>query len=108
VCFGPDEVGIRRLRALMLDLPSDSPAGIALGMYTLDDERRSLTIDVLVDTASTLRVIASLWMEKGKAFDADPPLRWEHPNRPEPSAQEEDGLTYEQIQSAITAALPRG
>lgn len=92
----------------MLDLPSDSPAGLALGMYTLDDERESLTVDVLVDAASTLRAIASLWMEKGKAFDAEPPLRWPHPNRPEPSEQEDEGLTYEQIQSAITAALPRG
>lgn len=61
---------------------------------------------MLADAAATLRALASLWMEKGKAYDADPPLRWEHPNRPEAGETAEPVMTHESIQTAIQAALP--
>lgn len=106
VCFGPNEVGVRRLRALLMDLPQSSPAGRALGMWTDDDEREALAVEVAADAATTLRVIASLWMDKGKSYDAEPALRWEHPNRPV-TGEEEPEMTHESIHAAISAAIPR-
>lgn len=107
-CWGPEEVGIRRLLALLLDLPPASRAGRALGMWSEEDEQAALAVELVADTAATSRAIASLLMPSGKTYDVDPALRWDVPNRPDLQEPVEPEMTRESIDAAIAAAVGRG
>lgn len=78
-----------------------------MGAWSSDDEQAALGLEFTADAARTLRTVASLLMPAGKTYDAELALRWEHPNRPDPESEPAE-MSFEDIDAAIAAALPRG
>lgn len=98
-CWGPEEIGLRRLHVLIQHLPTDSALSRSMG-WAWDDHREmtATLVELQHDQAVSARALVQAF--SGKKFRGPPePLRWPRPQIEVPVAPQP--LSREQIRNTL-------
>lgn len=106
-CYGPDQVGVRRLKVLVEALPPESATAQALRTaWTERDEQGAVAAELLADISRSLRHLITLQLTKNRTFTDPMPLVWPRPAiavPPKPTAPTGPPvLTRDAVRSALT------
>ena len=77
--FGPNQIGVRRLRVYIEALPRGSATARALGWWTNEDEQAATQVEVLGDIARSSRQLVAMQMKDGCYDPKGPALTWPRP-----------------------------
>lgn len=90
-CWGPDQVGVRRLLSLIMHLPPDSALARSSGkVWSNQDEAAAFAAEMLADASRSLRQLVD-FKAKGK-YRPKFPVKWPRPTDVPVEPMDRDGL----------------
>lgn len=75
-CFGPAEIGVRKLRSLLEGLPPSSNLAKSADWWSDEDELAATSVELLADIALASASGVAVQLPKGKKYDPKRPLTW--------------------------------
>lgn len=104
-CYGPNQIGVRKLLVYIEALPSDSATARARRWWTDRDEQQAVQVEVLGDIARSTRQLVALQLKSGKYDPGEPALSWPRPWVEVQPQNDTPPLTREGMRAALMGGM---
>lgn len=104
-CFGPAQIGVRRLKNYIEALPEQSATARAMKWWSNADELGATQVEVLGDIARSTRQLVALQTKDGKYNPKEQALTWPRPWVEVQPVPEKAPLTRDGMRAALLGGM---